>query len=343
MNAPPRPAPHGPWPRRLALATLLAALPLVLFGGTVTTLRAGMAIDGWWVLEPGRGDHFLLFYPVEKWFRDVGTFVEHTHRLFGTLVGLLSIAYLAASLRWDRRAGARWMALAGLLAVCAQGALGGFRVLESSQDLAFLHGVFAQATLAVLGVNVVLTSRAWVARTRSACERARGLRRAALASVVAVFGQIVLGAWLRHSGSALALLLHVAFVVAVVVALLLAARWLRLSAELGERQGLERAPLRRVRRHLLALLGSQLVLGVAATVAVLVFSGGFEGRVSTGEMVFATAHVLFGTLLLLTSVTALLWSYGLVAPAAEALPARSPEPAAGVAPLPRVPRMEGAR
>ena len=76
----------SPWPRRLAWATLLAALPLVLFGGTVTTLRAGMAIDGWFVLEPGRGDHFLLAYPLEKWLRDPGTFTEHTHRLFGVLV-----------------------------------------------------------------------------------------------------------------------------------------------------------------------------------------------------------------------------------------------------------------
>ena len=36
----------SPWPRRFALATLAAALPLILFGGTVTTLRQGMAEDG---------------------------------------------------------------------------------------------------------------------------------------------------------------------------------------------------------------------------------------------------------------------------------------------------------
>ena len=43
----------SPWPRRLALATWLGALPLVVLGGSVTTLRAGMAIDGWWVLDRG--------------------------------------------------------------------------------------------------------------------------------------------------------------------------------------------------------------------------------------------------------------------------------------------------
>ena len=75
-------SPHR-WPHRLALATVVAAIPLLLFGGSVTSLEAGMAIDGWLVLERGRGDHFLFFYPVEKWFRDVGTFVEHSHRLCG--------------------------------------------------------------------------------------------------------------------------------------------------------------------------------------------------------------------------------------------------------------------
>src|SRR5688500_7568632 len=84
------------WRRRLALATLALALPLAFFGGSVTTLGAGLAIDGWLILEPGRGDWFLWFYPLEQWFRDVGTFVEHSHRLLGSGVGLLAIATAVA-------------------------------------------------------------------------------------------------------------------------------------------------------------------------------------------------------------------------------------------------------
>lgn len=302
----------SPWPRRLAWATALAALPLVLFGGTVTTLRAGMAIDGWWVLEPGRGDHFLLLYPVEKWFRDAGTFTEHTHRLFGTLVGLLAIAYVAVVASLDRRREVLLLAVASLLAVCAQGALGGFRVLENSQDLAFLHGSFAQAVLALLGANLVVTSRGWSELPRSACKRARGLRLASWGAVLTVYGQIVLGALLRHSGALVPLFLHLTTVVAVIAAVLALAHQLKLAHADGVAGGVDRAPLAATRRNLLVLLGVQLVLGVLATVSVLVFSGGFQGPVSTGEMIFATAHVLFGALLLWQCVAAALWTRRLV-------------------------------
>jgi heme a synthase len=311
--------PGNPWPRRLAWATLLAAVPLLLLGGTVTTLRAGMAIDGWLVLEPGRGDHFLLAYPVEKWFRDAGTFSEHSHRLFGTLVGLFSILYVVAACAFDRRREVVACAVASLVAICAQGALGGFRVLENSQDLAFLHGSFAQAVFALLAANVVLTSKAWRELARSACKRAAPARRWGWAALIAVYAQIVLGAWLRHSGAALPFALHLLGVVAVVAALVAAARQWKLSYQDGQAGRVDRSPLRRAARNVHLLLGVQLLLGLCATVAVLVYSGGFQGRVSTGEMIFATAHVMGGALLLAQCLAGVLWSYRLVATAQEAL------------------------
>ena len=39
--------------------------------------------------QHGHFSDFLLFFPLESWLRDTATFVEHTHRLFGVLVGLL--------------------------------------------------------------------------------------------------------------------------------------------------------------------------------------------------------------------------------------------------------------
>ena len=177
----------SPWPRRLALGTWLAALPLVVLGGSVTTLRAGMAIDGWWVLDRGNGDHFLLAYPIEKWFANAGTFSEHSHRLFGTLVGLLSILLVVAAHR--AQAGAlrvRW-AWIGLVAVCLQGTLGGFRVLENSPNLAFLHGVVAQVVLAILAANVVLNDSAFAASRGREHSRAAGLARASRLAIAAVF------------------------------------------------------------------------------------------------------------------------------------------------------------
>ncbi|MFM7298475.1 MAG: COX15/CtaA family protein, partial [Planctomycetota bacterium] len=219
--------PSNPWPRRLALATWLSALPLFVLGGSVTTLRAGMAIDGWWVLDRGNGDHFLFAYPIEKWFANAGTFTEHTHRLFGTVVGMLSIALVVVAHRakaGSLRIGWAW---AGLLAVCAQGTIGGFRVLENSPNLAFLHGVFAQAVLAVLAVNVVLNDARFVAARSREHSLAASLSRKAKLAIAAVYGQIFLGAWLRHTGNDLALVAHIVFAALATGAVIALARGLR--------------------------------------------------------------------------------------------------------------------
>lgn len=315
--------PSGRWARRLALATLLAILPLVAMGGTVTTLRAGLAIDGWWVLEPGRGDHFLLAYPWSKWTRDAGTFTEHSHRLLGVLVGVLAILHVAASFAGDRWRPARVLAVLALLAICLQGLLGGLRVLEKSDPLAFLHGVLGQGVLALVGACAIAAHPAYRSLPRTPCGQARSLRRTGLALVAVVYAQIALGAWLRHSGSHVALGLHILAVLLVALAVMAAARRLRLSALEGAAAGVDRSVLSRVRRLLLALFAAQVVLGILATAAVLVLSGGFHGEVSVGEMIFATAHVLLGALLLLASVAAWMWGRRLTASPAGA-PALQP-------------------
>lgn len=300
----------SPWPRRLALSTWLSALPLVIFGGTVTTLRAGMAIDGWWVLDRGNGDHFLLAYPIEKWFANSGTFAEHTHRLFGTLVGMLSILYVFAAHR--AKLGAtrvRW-AWIGLLAVCAQGAIGGFRVLENSPDLAFLHGVFAQATLAVLAVNVVLNDIAWTTTPQVSHASAHSLRKASILAIGAVYAQIVLGAWLRHSGSSLALVAHIAFAVIATGAVIVLARGMRESGD---------ATLASAAKRLFVLILAQVFLGLIALIAIFLVSGGFTAEVSTAEALSATAHVLFGVFVLQATVAASMWIHHRFAAEPDAL------------------------
>jgi cytochrome c oxidase assembly protein subunit 15 len=284
-----------PWPARLALGAWLSALPLVVLGGTVTTLRAGMAIDGWWVLDRGNGDHFLLAYPVEKWFANAGTFAEHAHRLCGTLVGLFSIAYVVAAHR-ARVGGVRiaW-AWIGLFAVCLQGTIGGLRVLENSPDLAFLHGALAQAVLAVLAANLVMSRPSRDDATSIVHERGGALRRASKLAVAAVYAQIVLGAWLRHSGNDFALVAHIGFAALASGAIVVLARDLR---ECGDAKFAARA------WQLLALLIVQLGLGLLALLAIVLVSGGFTREVSTAEAVSATAHVLFGAFVLQAAVAA---------------------------------------
>ncbi len=275
---------------RLALLTAFAAVPLILFGGSVTTLGAGMAVDGWLVAE----GHFLPFFPIEKWFRDTATMVEHTHRLFGVLVGLLAVATLAAGIV-ERRP---WMPLVSLLAVCGQGALGGFRVLQASPDLAFLHGALAQGVFALLCAVAVVLSPAFAETRPGSVPRSRAVARAAWSAALVVYAQIAVGAWYRHglrgdapaSDADLRLALHLggAFLVFLTVfAVIGRAKALAQEGSFGP------SILHTYANRLALLLGVQAGLGLFAWAG---RDGG--GTVTALEWVTSVLHVLFGGLLL---------------------------------------------
>lgn len=294
----------SPWPGRLVAAAVVVLVPLFLFGGSVTTLGAGLAVEGWWNAE----GHFMPFFPVEKWFRDLHTFVEHSHRLIGMVLGLLMVAAVVATWRADPRPRARGLVLAALAGVCVQGWIGGSRVLEASPRLAFLHGAFAQLVFALMAAVLVHQSRAWRAAPRGPSPRAAGLRRAAVAAALFVYGQIVLGAFYRHAlrnpglfedpGRALALHLGGAFAALGAVALL-AAR-LGAAADAGDPGS---ATLGALRRRLIALVAVQMGLGFLA------WGARRGGAVEVPEWAFATAHVLVGAALLAHCVMAAMWSW----------------------------------
>jgi cytochrome c oxidase assembly protein subunit 15 len=299
------PAPARAWSRRFALATLLTALPLLFFGGTVTTLHAGLAIDGWLVLEPGRGDWFLWAYPIEQWFRDVGTFVEHSHRLLGSAVGLLAIATALAALAADRRGAAFKIALAALACVIGQGILGGLRVLEKSEDLALLHGAFGQLTFAVLFASVVVNWPSWVHAPSAPAELRASMRKLPLACLAVVYAEIVVGAWLRHGGATPVLFLHALLVIAVVAVVMLEVRALG-----GRGSSFETGATRiALRRGLLLALGAQILLGILAFLSVYVIVGRNPGTVA--QSLFPTLHVMGGASLLSACVAALVWAHKL--------------------------------
>lgn len=308
----------GPWPRRAAMLSALFAVPLLLFGGSVTSLGAGMAVDGWLIAE----GHFLLFFPVQEWFRDTATFVEHTHRLFGVLVGLSAMT--CAGLAWlrEERLVARLGATLALLAVCAQGALGGLRVLANDSDLAFLHGAFAQLVFAGLCLNAVLFSHGWQSASarKPASVELLALRRSALAAFGLVYAQVVLGAWYRHGlrpipveGSALRLLLHGLGALLTLVAL---AQVARRGAGLRRRDSGVPSGLSQALRILPGLLVAQLVLGALA------WAGFRPGRIGPAEWLLSLLHVLGGALLLTAIAVITLWAWRLTRDTAPADGAR---------------------
>lgn len=337
--------PASPWPSRLAWLTFASTLVLVCAGGSVTTYRVGMAVPDW---PATFGHNMVLFpleemlqsfgVTLEHSHRLLGAwvgtcafaFTATTLWLAGRRVGaglaliaflamgaqgpihpstgLLAIGALVLALFTSGRRATELLPVGAFLAVCVQGWLGGARVLENSQDLAFLHGSLAQLVVALIAAATIVQARAWRAQEARPCKRAPGLHRLGLAALIVVYGQIVLGAWLRHSGATLPLLLHVTGALVAVGLPLMLARSLRRAAAEGEAGGHDRSVLLRQRTRLIAVVVAQFLLGIGALVAVLLASGGFDRPVSQAEAWLATGHVLGGALLLAQTLVSWLWS-----------------------------------
>lgn len=293
----------------LARVQTVAVLLLLLLGGAVTTYRVGMAVPDW----PGTFYENMWTYPLAEMLeRGYGVTLEHTHRLWASGVGLVAICQvLVAYIQRERRSVVA-LSWATLIAISGQGVLGGTRVLEDSQHLAFLHGALAQAVFALVVVVMVVTGAAWRTSPRFGCKETRPLRKSALLAVLAVYVQIVLGAITRHSGAHIPLGLHVSFAIAVLVVVTLLIGRLGRAHQRGVEAGEHRGVLGSLRKVTIAALHTQVLLGVLVTVAIFMWSKGFDAEVSVGEAVFASLHVAGGAVLLATCVAALLWAWRLL-------------------------------
>jgi cytochrome c oxidase assembly protein subunit 15 len=144
---------------RWAWAVAFTTFPLIFVGGLVTTHDAGMAVPDW----PNTFGHNMFLYPWYSWL--VGPFdlfVEHGHRMLGSIVGILTIGLVVSVWRNDRRGWMKFWSLAVLLAVVAQGTLGGFRVTMAERTFAMIHGVTGPMFFAIAVATCVLTSRWWL-------------------------------------------------------------------------------------------------------------------------------------------------------------------------------------
>jgi heme a synthase len=185
----------SPWPHRLAVLLACATFPLLWVGGLVTSYDAGMAVPDW----PTTYGYNLFLYPWQTWVLGPwDLFIEHGHRLFGAAVGMLTIGLLLTM--WFRES-RRWVwyaALGALGLVCAQGVLGGMRVMLDERTLARLHGCIGPLFFAYAAALVAFTSSWWRTVPRKIVPRAGGLQRLAIATAALAYGQLVLGTFVRH-------------------------------------------------------------------------------------------------------------------------------------------------
>ena len=256
---------------RLAVITAVATLVLIVAGGLVTNTGSALAVPDW----PTTFGHNMFLYPPSGMVG--GVLFEHGHRLLGSLVGLLTVLLAVAC--WRADGAIRWLGVLAVVAVVAQGILGGMRVVLLKDVLGIVHAAVAQAFFALIVAIAFLTSPAAARRPMVALPGSL-----AIGALAVTYGQIVLGALLTHSGWVEAHLAGAVFVYALVPTV--ASRVRRAGDDVAARTAVV----------LLSLLGAQLALGVGALVARLA-PGGLPAP-AVLALALPAAHRLIGSAIL---------------------------------------------
>ena len=305
--------PTGRWLHRFAVLAVCLVWPLIWIGGLVTTYDAGMAVPDW----PNTYGYNLFLYPYKTWLLGpFDLFIEHGHRLLGAVVGMVAIGIVILAFFTDSR---RWvfpLAIGLLIAVIAQGLLGGMRVRLGDRTLAMVHGCIGPAFFALCMVMMAVTSRKWWAASRrlfvpdpdthGSQMISRGTLLLTASLVVISYGQLILGAQLRHAQPDLppgrfTMTVAVHVMTAFLLWILTVFVW-RSARRCGD------LTLSRPAVSLIGLVGIQILLGVGTWVVNYGFpqflswapgASGFLLR-SKGfaDSITVTAHVATGSLIL---------------------------------------------
>lgn len=297
------------WISIFIYVTAGATFLMLWVGGIVTSKQAGLAVVDW----PNTFGYNMFLYPLSR--MTGGIFYEHSHRLFGSLLGLMVIALVVLLWRSEDREPVRKLAIALLPLVIVQGIIGGLRVtggftlssapedMSPSSTLAILHGVLGQIFFALVVALAVLSSGTWRSNFKPIeTDRAPTERFLSKVLIGILVVQLFIGAILRHIVSGR--LIHITLgVMAVVIAVVLGARtWgLYQNCRILYYWGL----------ILLGLAGFQLLSGLSAFIAVGVMAG-FQPQ--TVDVVLTSLHQLAGALLLGCAVSLMLLTHRLIEP-----------------------------
>ncbi len=287
---------------RFALLVAAATFCLIVAGALVTSHDAGLATADWPLTE-GQFLPKVEALGITTGVNMVGNlFWEHGHRMVATTVGMLTIVlviflFIKEQRRWVRRLG-----VFALLAVIAQGLLGGLTVkLMLRFGISEAHATLAQLFFCTTVSLAVFTSRSWIEARPNLEEKGTPARYFCVAALVTIFLQLILGATLRHSATwdqplpTELVLGHIGGAIAVVIILSIAS--LTVLRRFPEEKFLTRPAT-----IALVLLGLQVMLGVAAYLTRLQspndpqpltpMVGVTVAHVACGALVFATTIVL---------------------------------------------------
>jgi cytochrome c oxidase assembly protein subunit 15 len=282
---------------RYAILVACATFFLIIAGALVTSNDAGLATPDW-PLSNGQ------FFP-----KMVGNlFWEHGHRMVATTVGMLTIVLTVWILMKEKRPWVRKLGIFALLAVIAQGLLGGLTVkLMLPLAVSTAHATLAQLFFCTTVSLSVFTSRSWMeARPLPEVQGTLPLRYLCTAALVTIFLQLIIGATLRHSATwdqhlpTQLILAHIGGALAVTIALGSAS--ITMLRRYKDEKFLTRPAV-----VALSLLAVQLCLGVAAYMSRLASPS--DPQPLNPMIAITVAHVACGALVFVTTIVLTLRTY----------------------------------
>ena len=189
--------PENIWLHRFAVFLALCTSFLIFAGGLVTSTESGLAVPDW-PLSYG-----MFFPPMVG-----GIFYEHGHRMVAAFVGFLTVILATWTSLKEPRGWVRWLGIGALLAVIAQGTLGGLTVIYLlPTPVSVAHAMLAQTFFCLTIAIALFTSPDWKRGLPFAGERngSPSLPLLCGMTTAAVYLQLLLGALMRHTKSGLAI------------------------------------------------------------------------------------------------------------------------------------------
>jgi len=178
---------------RYALICAGATLCLIFIGGLVTTTGSALAVPDW----PLAFGHL-----VPKLVG--GVRFEYGHRVAAATVSILTLILAVWTVRVEERRWVRNLALGAFGLIIVQAVLGGITVLlELPLAIAVAHAATAQAFFCVIVTIAAVTNRRFEENRGSAENSGRRVAPWAIATTAIIYGQILIGAVMRHLGAGL--------------------------------------------------------------------------------------------------------------------------------------------
>jgi heme a synthase len=279
---------------RYAIFAAVCTFLLLVAGALVTSNDAGLSVPTWplaWgsVTPPMVG----------------GIAYEWSHRVLAASVGFLTI--ILATWLWiaEKRPWMRWLGLAALGGVIAQGILGGMTVrMFQPPAVSAAHATLAQLFFSTVVAIAFFTSAWWQNNVPELDDsRTPRIRSLTIWTIAAVFLQLILGAAFRHKGFGIIPHLIGAVIVTILVFMTAGALKRRFSNV---------QPLRTCARILHILIGVQLLLGASAWWS-RVYAAPFPQPIAI-MVTLTVVHTVTGALLLATTLITTLVTYRMLRP-----------------------------